>query len=210
MKYDKEYLEKLFSNEPPLWTKEDLEWFNQELIHKLQNNQLPTNEKDKLITMMANDQSMMNKYLELKQKTADLHTSIIQKIAQLFISKKYTLVATALAFIAVVILSIKQGPQSLEYDPEVLRGATQADVFPKNNSKLKNKPNFFIINNSKSDALKIQLERDHHTLWISQKQKSNKYYLPLNIKNQLTTGQYTWKVLKVNNTLLQKHEFSIQ
>ena len=210
MKYDKEYLEKLFSNEPPLWTKEDLEWFNQELIRKLQNNQLPTNEKDKLITMMANDQSMMNKYLELKQETVGLHTSIIQKTAQLFISKKHTLVATALAFIAVVILSIKHGPQSLEYDPEILRGATQADVFPKNNSKLKNKPNFFIINNSKSEALKIQLERDHHTLWISQKQKSNKYYLPINIKNQLTTGQYTWKVLKVNNALLQKHEFSIQ
>lgn len=205
MKYNEKNLINLFNQEKSIWQADDLDWFDDKLIHKLQNNQLPVNEKQKMINMMANDQAVMNKYLSLKKQTVENKPWF----SQLFQSKFPALIAVglSLAFVITIVINLNNTAST---NIESMRGVVATSIYPIDGSTLDVAPEYFIIQNKYIDEIKINILVNDKNIWSSDYQKSNKFYLPLNIKQQLITGQYNWLVENKNSDINESYSFNIR
>jgi hypothetical protein len=205
MKYNENTLKSLFENESTIWSSDDLDWFDEQLVHKLQNNQLASDEKQKIITMMANDQTIMHRYLKLKQATAPLKNSKIGTIRPFLVP----LFSMAVAITFVFIFVFKSNDIE-EFDLETTRGVGNTKIYPENSSHLKSAPEFFIIKNQQNKDYKITLKAKETIIWESEFQKSNKFYIPVEIYNKLHQGHYNWIIQSHNKTKNSKpYTFSI-
>ena len=211
MKYDEKNIKELFKNEENIWDKEDLDWLNSQLVYKLQNNELPEDEKSIIIKMIANDQAVMNRYLELKQHTAPLKESMIDKIFMAFKTPKMIpLLATGLALMISLVVIFKQTNEELNFDTDIIRGVPQISVYPTENSIIKNAPEYFIANKKDSQAIRLQLKFDNTVVWLSELQQSNKFYMPRKINQKLLPGHYKWAILDKHDNVITMNNFTIQ
>jgi len=210
MKYNEKDLTEFIKNEKTIWSVDDLNWFDNELVVKLQNNQLPIEEKNKLIEMMANDQAVMNRYLELKQQTAPVKESIVDRFLSPFISlKPIPLLATGFALLISIVIIFNQKNEHKSFESDPVRGIPQASIYPLENSHLKTAPEFFIVNNQSSQLLGLQLYIDNKTIWVSEFQRSTKFYLPEQVQQKLTPGNYSWSVMDNNKQVIINNKFTI-
>jgi hypothetical protein len=206
MKYDEQNIKQILRKQSSCGQPEDLDWFDSELVEKLQRNKLPADEKQKLITMMANDQSMMKRYLSLKKETIIVE-SWLSKFMR---SKLLQLTTIRLSLILVLIILFNNNTLLQNIDTTIVRGATQTSIYPINKSTLRKAPDYFIAQNKNTDNISISLFANNQVLWSSDYQKSNKFYLPIHIKNQLETGQYNWAVNNNNNEINESYSFTIR
>lgn len=212
MKYNENDLTNLFNNEKSIWQADDLDWFDEKLAHKLQNNKLPAHEKQKLIEMMANDQAVMDRYLSLKEQTAVKFTPSRSWLSQLFQSKFQALIAVGLSLVIIVavIFNIKNTINTNIENIDGMRGMAATSTYPTNGSTLDVAPEYFITQNKHSDEVKISISLNDKTIWSSAYQRSNKFHLPISVKQQLTTGHYSWLVNYKNSDINERYSFNIR
>ncbi len=135
MKYNENNLTDLFIKQAAIWDVDDLDWFDNQLVSKLQNNQLPEQEKQTLIEMMANDQAVMNRYLQLKQQTAPVKESLIEKfISALKATKTIPLLATGLALFISLVIVFNHTNEDISFESDLVRGIPQTSIYPAENS----------------------------------------------------------------------------
>lgn len=209
MKYNEKNLTDLFKNEKDIWDTDDLDWLDSQLVHKLQNGELPAEEKSTLIEMMANDQAVMNRYLQLKQHTMPIKESLSENIfGALYAQKMIPLLATGLALVIALVVIFKQ-QDNIEFDTNIVRGIPNASIYPIANSLLDNPPEYFIVNNKTTEQLQLQLKFNETILWVSDLQQSNKFYLPIQVKQQLKPGIYSWSVKNNQGKIVTTNNFTI-
>jgi hypothetical protein len=92
---------------------------------------------------------------------------------------------------------------------EVTRGVPQTSIYPKHKSVLDKVPDYFIIQNKRGNELQILIKSNNQTLWSSPFQKTNKYYLPVPIKQQLSKGDYTWEIYHRDGEIKSSHVFTL-
>jgi len=211
MKYNEDNLKQLFQKEEKIWDEEDLDWLDRKLVYKLQNNELPDDEKQIVVEMMANDQAVMNRYLELKQHTQPIGESSIDQIWNtLKINKTVPLLATGLALVLTLVIILNQPNEESNFTQDVVRGIPKVSFFPTQNSVISNVPEYFIVDNHKSQSVRVSLNVNNQVIWSSELQKSHKFYLPINIQQKMKKGQYFWDVTDINDTTIAKNSFTIQ
>ena len=210
MKYNEKNLTDIFKKQESIWNTDDLDWFDSQLVYKLQNNELSIQEKDMLVEMMANDQTVLNRYLQLKQYTAPVKESIVERFFSAFKTpKSIPLLATGLALIISLVVVFKQTNENISFGSDLVRGIPQASIYPADNSLIKEVPEFFIINNKHSQKMRLQLNIDNAIVWVSEIQQSNKFYLPRQIQQKLIPGDYSWSVIDKNEKIITKNSFTI-
>jgi len=210
MKYNENNLKQLFQNEENIWDEEDLDWLDSKRVNKLQNNELPENEKQIIIEMMANDQAVMNRYLELKQHTQPMSESFIDQIwVTLKFNKLIPLLATGLALVVTLVVILNQPNEEPNFSQEVVRGVSKVSFFPAQNSVISNAPEYFIVDNHKSENVRVNLSTNNQVIWSSEFQKSHKFYLPIKIQQKMNKGQYFWDVTDINDLTIAKNSFTL-
>ncbi len=200
MKYSESDIKRLLQRESTPWDAADLSWFDDTYLAKFEAKQLHPEDHQRLVLMLANDQTVMDHYLRLKQqaaKTTDRST---------YVTWRNTLVAASLA--ALVFVLVLDYPFMQSDQPPVMRSPNEVIIYPQPNKTLNYAPTYLIAPEH-NQPFKIVLQSAQQTIWETHVLTTPRVYLPPNVRDQMTDGWYQWQVLSVDNQMLSQFTFSI-
>jgi hypothetical protein len=201
MKFNEEQLKHLLQNEPATWNHDDLSWFDQEYFEQIENKTLPTEERQRVIQKMANDQVVMNHYLTLKRAH-----NIDSKSTLLFWRKPIALAASVAGILMIYWLTTVDFNNNENI--ELLRSPTEFSVYPQNAKTLPESPTYLVAP-PMDNKFKIKLFSDQKVIWETHELTTPRIYLPPEVRSQMQTGKYSWQVYNHVGELAHSYIFSI-
>ena len=207
MKFNEAQIMRLIQQEKSTWDQGDLSWFDEKYFAAFEAKQLPIEEHQKIIAMMANDQTVMNHYLQMKRKVSQ---SSQQKsgLRGLFSFNRSVVVMATLAGFAVSIWLVYSHIQVVD-TTEIYRSPTETLIYPQDNKVLQNAPTYLVAPAVDAE-FKIELLRASELIWQTPELNTPRVYLPPEVRSQLTVGLYNWKIMTTDDQLLHSYYFSIE
>jgi hypothetical protein len=207
MKFNEEQIMRLIQQEQSTWDNEDLSWFDEKYFAAFETKKLPVEEREKIIAMLANDQTVMNHYLQMKRKVN--HSS--QQSAgmwRIFSFKRSVMVMASLTGFVASLWLVYNNVEVVD-NTEIYRSPTEILIYPQDNKVLQNAPTYLVA--PKVDAgFKIELLRASQLIWQTPELSTPRVYLPPEVRSQLTVGLYNWKIMTTDDQLLHSYYFSIE
>ena len=207
MKFNEEQIKGLIQNEKSNWDGDDLSWFDEDCFSKFEEKKLSADEHQKIIFMLANDQAVMDHFLEMKRKF-EKPAKPMTGFFKMFEMKKPIILMVSLASFAVSSWLIFSTVEPIK-STDLLRSPTEFLIYPKDKMTLQNAPTYLVAPQMETD-FKIELHRANHMIWGSPELNTPRIYLPPEIRSQLTVGLYNWKILTADDHLVHSYYFNIE
>ena len=207
MKFKEKQIKRLIQQEQSTWDKDDLSWFDEKYFTAFEAKKIPFEEYQKIITMLANDQTVMNHYLQMKRKSSH-STSHNFGLRGVFSLKRSVVAMISIASLVVSIWLVSSHIQVVD-TTEIYRSPTEILIYPQNHKVLQNAPTYLVAP-TVNTGFKIELMRASQLIWQTPELNTPRVYLPPEVRSQLTDGLYNWKILTADNQLLHSYYFSIE
>ena len=210
MKFNEAQIKNIIQQETSVWNSDDLSWFDENYLARFESKKLPPVEHQKIISMLAHDQTVMNHYQALKRKL-EKSSPLTTGFSKWFLIKKPVILMLSLASLAVSFGLIYTNFESIE-KTDVFRSPTEFLIYPEDNMALQNAPTYLVAPplETMETGFKIEIYRDSLLLWKTTELNTPRVYLPPEIRQQLKVGHYNWQILTVNNQIIDQFSFSIE
>ncbi len=203
MKFNEKSLKKLLQNEVSEWDSADLSWFDEALFLKLENKQLSQAEHQKMVEMMAHDQAVMNHYLAHKRQCKANH---VESAERFFTNRTWAMISLYTCSVVLLLWFI---PISTESDFEDFkRGTLTSQIVPVHQAQLDRFPEYFIVPMT-DQPIRVDLLHHDEGVWQSEWQQTQRFMLPVFIRNDLTKGKYHWRVVTKDLKIVYQSSFTI-